>query len=98
MSDSAILRKIQKSSGEQGRLPRLIVVRDSGITVSFKTSFEVFTRIDADNSLERLTERSVGLVSDQPRDVHKLFVTLFEYVFITGRKPERPRPICADNR
>ena len=29
----------------------------------FKTTFEVFTRVSPDNSLERLTERSVGLVT-----------------------------------
>ena len=46
--------------------------------VAFKTTFEVFTRVSADNSLERLAERSVGLVTDQPGDVYELFVTLFE--------------------
>ncbi len=51
--------------------------RHSGITVAFKTTFEVFTRVSPDNSLERLTERSVGLVTDRPSDVHELFVTLF---------------------
>ena len=40
------------------------------------TTFEVFTRVGPDNSLERLTERSVGLVTDQPSDVYELFVTL----------------------
>src|SRR3977135_2198915 len=30
------------------------------------TTFEVFTRVSPDNSLERLTERSVGLVTDRP--------------------------------
>ena len=52
------------------------IFRRSGITVTFKTTFEVFTRVDSDNSLERLTERSVGLVTDQPSDVYELFVTL----------------------
>ena len=47
------------------------------MTVAFKTTFEVFTRVGPDNSLERLTERSVGLVTDQPSDVYELFVTLF---------------------
>ena len=42
------------------------------------TTLEVFTRVGPDNSLERLTERSVGLVTDRPGDVYELFVTLFE--------------------
>ena len=46
------------------------------MTVAFKTTFEVFTRVGPDNSLERLTERSVGLVTDRPSDVYELFVTL----------------------
>jgi hypothetical protein len=43
-----------------------------------KTTFDVFTSVGPDNSLERLTERSVGLVTDQPSDIDELFVTLFE--------------------
>jgi hypothetical protein len=54
------------------------IFRRSGITVAFKTTFEVFTRVGPDNSLECLTERSVGLVTDQPSDVYELFVTLLE--------------------
>jgi len=50
--------------------------RHSGMTVAIKTAFEVFTRVGPDNSLERLTERSVGLVTDRPSDVYELFVTL----------------------
>ena len=46
------------------------------MTLVFKTTFEVFTRVSPDNSLERLTERSVGLVTDRPSDVYQLFVTL----------------------
>jgi len=46
--------------------------------VAIKTTFEVFTRVRPDNSLERLTERSVGLVTDRPGDVDELFVALFE--------------------
>ena len=46
------------------------------MTVTFKTTFEVFTRVGPDNSLERLTERSVRLVTDRPSDVYELFVTL----------------------
>jgi len=41
-----------------------------------KTTFEVFTRASPDNALERLTERSVGLVTDRPSDVYELFVAL----------------------
>jgi hypothetical protein len=44
------------------------IFRHSGITVAFKTTFEVFTRVGPDNSLERPTERSVGLVTDRPSD------------------------------
>jgi hypothetical protein len=41
-----------------------------------ETTFEVFTGVGSDNSLERLTERSVGLVTDRPSDVYELLVTL----------------------
>jgi hypothetical protein len=47
-------------------------------SVEVKTTFEVFTRVGPDNSLERLTERSVGLVTDRPSDVYQLLVVLFE--------------------
>jgi len=60
------------------RLPGLIMVCDSCFTVAFKTAFYVFTGIGPDNSLERFTERSVGLVTDQPRYIYELFVALFE--------------------
>jgi len=40
------------------------------------TTFEIFTRVSPNNSLERLTERSVGLVTDRTGNVHELFVTL----------------------
>jgi hypothetical protein len=52
------------------------IFRYSGITLVSKTTFEVFTRAGPDNSLERLTERSVGLVTDRPSNVYELFVTL----------------------
>ena len=52
------------------------IFRRSGMTLAFKTTSEVFTRVSPDNSLERLTERSVGLVTDRPSDVYELFVTL----------------------
>ena len=48
------------------------------MALAFKTTFEVLTRVGPDNSLERLTERSVGLVPDQPSDVYELFVTLLQ--------------------
>src|SRR5580658_5854167 len=50
----------------------LRIFRHSGITVAFKTTFEVFTWVGPDNSLERLTERSVGLVTDRSSDVYEL--------------------------
>jgi hypothetical protein len=40
------------------------------------TTFEVFTRVGPDNSLERLTEGSAGLVTDRPSNVYELCVTL----------------------
>jgi len=52
------------------------IFRHSGITVAFKTTFEVFTRVDSDNSLERLTEGSAGLVTDRPSNIYELLVTL----------------------
>ena len=52
--------------------------RRSGITVALKTTFDVFTSVGADHSLERLTERGVGLVTDQPSDVDELLITLLK--------------------
>src|ERR687892_2437335 len=46
--------------------------RHSDITLVFKTTFAVFTRVGPDNSLECLTERSVGLITDRPSDVYEL--------------------------
>ena len=57
------------------RLPGRIVVRRCAITLIFRTKSEVLTRVGPDNSLERLAERSVGIVTDQPSDVYELFVT-----------------------
>jgi hypothetical protein len=54
------------------------IFRPPGMTVAFKTTFKVFTRVGPDNALERLTERSVGLVTDRPSNVNELLVTLFE--------------------
>jgi hypothetical protein len=54
------------------------IFRHSGTTVAFKTTFKVFTRASPNNSLERLTERSVGLVSDRPSNVYELLVTLLQ--------------------
>jgi hypothetical protein len=75
-----------RSAGSRRPCPRWIaaksessaskIFRRSGITVAFKTTFEVVTWVGPDNSLERLTERSVGLVTDRPSDVYELFVTL----------------------
>ena len=58
------------------RILRSRIFRHSGITVAFKTTFEVFTRVDADNSLERLAEGSAGLVTDRSSNVYELLVTL----------------------
>jgi len=52
--------------------------RHSGITLVFKTTSEVFTRISPDNSLKRLTKCGVGPVTDQPSDFWELFVTPFK--------------------
>lgn len=52
--------------------------RPSGVTMAGKTAFEVFAWAGADDALERLTEGSVGLVSDRAGNVDKLFVTRFE--------------------
>jgi hypothetical protein len=53
-------------------------LRHSGIALAFKTTFEVFTGVGPDNSLERLAERGVGLVTDRASDVYQLFVTLLQ--------------------
>jgi len=50
-------------------------LRHSDMASVLITAFEVFTRISPDNSLERLTERSVGLITDQPSNVYELLVT-----------------------
>jgi len=54
-----------------------VIAEVSACPLSSNTTFEVFTRVGADNSLERLTERSVGLVADRPSNVYEFFVTLF---------------------
>jgi len=48
------------------------------MTLVSKTTFEVFTRASPDNSLERLTESSVGFVTDRPSHVYELLVTLLQ--------------------
>jgi hypothetical protein len=53
-------------------------VRHSGLTADFRSTFDVFPSVGSNNSLESLTERSVGLVADQPSDVYELLVTLLE--------------------
>lgn len=50
----------------------------SDTTVASKTAFEVFTRVSPDNSLERLTERSVGRITDRPSNVYELLVALLK--------------------
>jgi hypothetical protein len=45
---------------------------------AFRTTFEVIPRVGPDNSLERLTERSVGRIAHRPGDVDELFVALFK--------------------
>jgi hypothetical protein len=77
-----------RSAGSRRPCPRSIApksessasksFRHSAIPAASKTTFDVFTSIGPDNSLERLTERSVRLVTDQPSDIYELFVTLFE--------------------
>ena len=52
--------------------------RHSGTGEAFKTTFEVFPRVGPDNSLEGLTERSVGLIAHRPGNVDELFVALFK--------------------
>jgi hypothetical protein len=47
-------------------------------TVAFETTIELFTRASPNNSLERLTERSVGLVTDRPSNIYELLVTLLQ--------------------
>ena len=61
----------------QARLSGLIVVCFGRFWV-LQTTSEVFTRISPDNSLERLTECGVGLVTDQSSDFWELFVTPFK--------------------
>ena len=51
-------------------------LRHSDMASVLITTFEIFTRVGPYYSLERLTERGVGLVADQPGDVYELFVTL----------------------
>ncbi len=52
-------------------------LRHSDMASVLMTTFEIFTRVSPNNSLERLTERSVRLITDQPSNVDELCVTLF---------------------
>jgi hypothetical protein len=61
----------------QARLSGVIVVCFGRFWV-LQTTSEVFTRISPDNSLERLTECGVGLITDQSSDFWELFVTPFK--------------------
>ena len=54
------------------------IPRHLGMTPVSKTTLEVFTGVGPDNSLERLTEGRVGLITDRPSNVDELFVTLIE--------------------
>ena len=54
------------------------IFRHSGITLVSQSKFEVLTRAGPDDSLERLTERSVGFVTNRPSDIYELLVTLVE--------------------
>jgi len=63
-----------------GRVARAVAVaRDChrAILVS-ETTFEEFPWAGPNHALKRLTECSVGFVTDRPGNVDKLFVTLFE--------------------
>jgi len=53
-------------------------LRHSDMASVLITTFEIFTRVGPDNSFERLTECSVGFVTDQPSDFWELFVTPFK--------------------
>jgi hypothetical protein len=53
-------------------------LRHSDMASVLITTFEIFTRVSPDNSLERLTECGVGLVTDQSSDFWELFVTPFK--------------------
>ena len=48
------------------------------MTVAFKTTFEVFTRVRPYYPFERFTERSVRLITNQPGDIYELLVAPFE--------------------
>ena len=52
--------------------------RQIGMTATFTSTSYVFPSVGPDYSFERLTERSVGLVTDQPSNIDELLVTLFE--------------------
>jgi hypothetical protein len=54
------------------------ILSHSGTADAFKTTFEVFPRVGPDNSLEGLTERSVGLIAHRPGNVDELFVAPFK--------------------
>ena len=78
--DKSALRRFSESNPE-GDFPELWRGTDRGLLRSIwvlQTTSEVFTRIDPDNSLERLTECGVGLVTDQSSDFWELFVTPFK--------------------
>jgi len=62
-------------------------LRHSDMASVLITTFEIFTRVGPNNSLERLTERSVGLVTDQSSDLWELFVTPFKQLYCLLHPP-----------
>jgi hypothetical protein len=75
-TDCGLLRRFHGTPPPQSESFASKIFRHFPMTLAFKTTFEVFTRVSPNNSLERLTECSVGLVTDQASNVHVLFVTL----------------------
>ena len=69
--------------------------RRSGITAALKTTFDVFTSVGADHSLERLTERGVGLITHQPSDIDELFITLMIHFHVVCKSSSPGRRISS---
>jgi hypothetical protein len=51
-------------------------LRHSDMASVLITTFEIFTGVSPNNSLERFTEGSAGLVTNRPSNVYELCVTL----------------------
>jgi len=73
----ALLGSVGSFRAMLARLSGLIVVCFGRFWI-LQTTSEVFTGISPDNSLERLTECGVGLVTDQSSDFWEPFVTRFK--------------------